>query len=92
MQALSCLQVLIAILWFVFLNVLNLYEHLSLQTYTSFLCFMVWFKKKLSIPFGEASSSWILSALVVAIEKQSNRVSAIGACLAYVIDLELNIS
>jgi hypothetical protein len=34
----------------------------------------------------------ILSALVVAIEKQSNRVSAIGACLAYVIGLNLNIS
>ena len=54
--------------------------------------FVVWFKKKLSIPLGEASSSWILSALVVAIEKQSNRVSAIKACLAYVIDLNLNIS
>jgi hypothetical protein len=29
---------------------------------------------------------------VVASENQSNRVSAIGACLAYVIDLNLNIS
>ena len=52
---------------------------------------MVWFKKGLSIPLGEASPSWVLSVFMVAIEKQSNRVSAIGACLAYVIDFELNI-
>jgi hypothetical protein len=36
LQALSCLQVVIAILWFVFLNVLDFYEHWSLQNYTSF--------------------------------------------------------
>jgi hypothetical protein len=39
----------------------------------------------------EALSCWVLSVLV-AIDKQCNRVSAIGACLVYVIDLELNIS
>ena len=53
---------------------------------------VVWFKKELGIPLGEASPSWVLSALVVASEKQSNRVSAIRACLAYVIDQSLSIS
>ena len=52
---------------------------------------VVSFKKELGIPLGEASPSWVLSALVVASEKQSYRVSAIGSCLAYVIDLNSSI-
>jgi hypothetical protein len=61
---------------------LSIVEHLCFKDFKSFVKCSLWCDlSRDSASHLEASSCWVLS-VDVSIEKKSNRVSAIGACLA----------
>jgi hypothetical protein len=64
----------------------SIVEHLCFKAFKSFVkCYLWCDPSRDSASHLEASCCWVLS-VVVSIEKQSNRVSAIGACLALCVD------